>query len=93
MHEDRPQIDPAMQNEWYYVWKMISESELLDRKVTIRAFIAQMLEWFPEVFEPIADEEQKKSFIEKMGKSISREKSRWMQSGVEVPFRDMMSKW
>lgn len=91
--EDRPQIDPAMQNKWYYVWKMIAESELLDRKVTARAFIAQMLEWFPEVFEPIADEEQKKSFIENMGKSISREKSKWMQGGQEVPFKDMMSKW
>ena len=91
--EDRPQIDPSMQNEWYYVWKMVVESELLDRKVTVRAFIAQMLEWFPEVFEPIADEEQKKAFIEKMGKSISREKSRWVQDRQEVPFKDMMSKW
>lgn len=91
--EDRPQIDPSMQNEWYYVWKMIAESELLDRKVTVRAFIAQMLEWFPEVFEPVADEEQKKSFIEKMGKSISREKSKWVQDRQEVPFKDMMSKW
>lgn len=91
--EDRPQIDPSMQNEWYYVWKMIAESELLDRKVTARAFIAQMQEWFPEVFEPVADEEQKKSFIEKMGKSISREKSKWVQDRQEVPFKDMMSKW
>ena len=91
--EDRPQIDPAMQNEWYYVWKMIAESELLDRKVTVRAFITQMLEWYPEVFEPVADEEQKKAFVGKMEKSISAEKSKWMQSGVEVPFKDMMSKW
>ena len=91
--EDRPQIDPSMQNEWYYVWKMISESELLDRKVTARAFIAQMLEWYPEVFEPVADEEQKKAFVRKMENSISAEKRKWMQSGVEVPFRDMMSKW
>ena len=93
LSEDRPQIDPAMQNEWYYVWKMISESELLDRRVTARAFIAQMLEWFPEVFEPVADEEQKKSFVRKMENSISAEKRKWMQSGVEVPFKDMMSKW
>ncbi len=25
--------------------------------------------------------------------SISAEKRKWMQSGVEVPFKDMMSKW
>ena len=91
--EDRPQIDPSMQNEWYYVWKMAVESDLLERKATARAFIAQMLDWFPEVFEEIADEEQKKAFVGKMEKSISAEKSKWMQSGVEVPFRDMMSKW
>lgn len=91
--EDRPQIDPSMQNEWYYVWKMISESELLDRKVTVRAFIAQMLEWYPEVFDEMADEKQKTAFVEKMGKSISAEKRKWMQSGVEVPFRDMNHKW
>ena len=72
---------------------MISESELLDRKVTVRAFIAQMLDWFPEVFEEIADEKQKTAFVEKIGKSISREKSKWMQGGQEVPFKDMMSKW
>ena len=91
--EDRPQIDPAMQSKWYYVWKMIAESELLDRKVTVRAFIAQMLEWFPEVFEPVADEEQKKAFVRKMENSISREKSKWVQDRQEVPFKDMMSKW
>lgn len=91
--EDRPQIDPVMQNEWYYVWKMAVESDLLERKATARAFIAQMLDWFPEVFEEMADEEQKTAFVEKMGKSISREKSKWMQGGQEVPFKDMMSKW
>ena len=91
--EDRPQIDPSMQNEWYYVWKMVVESELLERKVTARAFIAQMLEWYPEVFDEMADEKQKTAFVEKMGKSISREKSKWMQGGQEVPFKDMMSKW
>lgn len=91
--EDRPQINPAMQNEWYYVWKMIAESELLDRKVTVRDFIAQMLEWFSEVFKEMADEKQKTAFVEKMGKSISREKSRWVQDRQEVPFKDMMSKW
>lgn len=91
--EDRPQIDPAMQNEWYYVWKMALESDLLERKATARAFIAQMLDWFPEVFEEIADEKQKTAFVEKIGKSISREKSKWMQGGQEVPFKDMMSKW
>ena len=91
--EDRPQIDPVMQNEWYYVWKMAVESDLLERKATVRAFIAQMLDWFPEVFEEIADEKQKTAFVEKMGKSISREKSKWMQGGQEVPFKDMMSKW
>ena len=91
--EDRPQIDPVMQNEWYYVWKMIAESDLLDRKVTVRAFIAQMLEWYPEVFEPLTDDVEKKKFVEKMEKSISHEKSKWMQSGVEVPFKDMNHKW
>lgn len=91
--EDRPQIDPVKQNEWYYVWKMAVESDLLERKATARAFIAQMLDWFPEVFEEIADEEQKKAFVGKMEKSISREKSKWIQGGQEVPFKDMMSKW
>ena len=93
LSEDRPQIDSAMQNEWYYVWKMAVESDLLERKATARAFIGQMLDWFPEVFEPIADEEQKKAFVRKMENSISAEKRKWMQSGVEVPFKDMMSKW
>lgn len=91
--EDRPQIDPVMQNEWYYVWKMAVESDLLERKATARAFIVQMLEWYPEVFDEMADEKQKTAFVEKMGKSISAEKRKWMQSGVEVPFRDMMGKW
>lgn len=91
--EDRPQIDPAMQNEWYYVWKLVAESGLLRRKVTVRAFVGQMLDWFPEVFEEMTDEEQKKAFVEKMEKSISAEKRKWMQSGIEVPFKDMNHKW
>lgn len=91
--EDRPQIDPAMQNEWYYVWKLVAESGLLRRKVTVRAFVGQMLDWFPEVFVEMADEEQKKAFVEKMEKSISAEKRKWMQSGIEVPFKDMNHKW
>lgn len=91
--EDRPQINPAMQNEWYYVWKIIAESGLLNRKVTVRNFIVQMLEWFPEVFEVMANEEQKTAFVDKMGKSISAEKRKWMQLGVEVPFKDMNHKW
>ena len=93
LHEDRPQIDPAMQNEWYYVWKLVAESGLLRRKVTVRAFVGQMLDWFPEVFEEMTDEEQKKAFVEKMEKSISAEKRKWMQSGIEVPFKDMNHKW
>lgn len=91
--EDRPQIDPVMQNEWYYVWKMVVESELLERKVTARAFIAQMLKWFPEVFEEMASEEQKTAFVAKMEKSISAEKRKWVQKGQEVPFKDMNHKW
>lgn len=82
-----------MQNEWYYVWKMVVESDLLERKVTARAFIAQMLKWFLEVFGEMADEEQKKAFVEKLEKSISVEKRKWVQKGQEVPFKDMNHKW
>lgn len=91
--EDRPQIDPTKQNEWYYVWKMLHESGLLDRNATRRAFIAQMLDWYPEVFDEVADDEQKKTFVRKMESSISAEKSKWTQGKVEVAFKDMNHKW
>lgn len=91
--EDRTQIDPSMQNEWYYIWKMVKDSGLLSRKVTVRAFIGQMLNWFPEVFEELAEEEQRAVFVRKMEKSISAEKRKWNSCGQEVPFKDMNHKW
>ena len=93
LSDDRYQINPSAQNEWYYVWKMIAESGLLAPKTTVRALIGQMLEWYPEVLETPADEEQKTAFVEKVEKSVSAEKRKWLLSGTEVPFTDMNHKW
>jgi len=91
--DERARIDPAKQNEWYYIWKMLAESKLLNRKATVREFLRQMMSWFPEVFEAEADDTQKSDAVIRMEKSISAEKKLWCKNGVETPFRDMNHTW
>lgn len=90
---DRPQIDPLAQNEWYYIWKGVKESEVFAKNVrtTVTAFINQMMSWFPEVLTNPSDEEERKVVVEKMMRSISVEKCKWMKGDNEVPIKDMVA--
>ena len=53
---------------------MLAESGLLNPKTTVRAFIGQMLEWYPEVLTEMTDKEPKTGFVGNMEGSISAEK-------------------
>lgn len=43
-------INPAVQNEWYYIVKAISESGVAKLKISDTKFVEQMVEWFPMLF-------------------------------------------
>lgn len=91
---DRPQIDPTIKCQWYYIWKILAESNLMIQdNNTVRAFLRQMIDWYPEVFEELVNEKQKMALVSKMEKSISTEKDKWKLAGKEVPFQDMLHKW
>lgn len=92
---DRPKINPAMQNEWYYIWKGISESSVCGRKISVQNFIEQMIAWYPWAFATFSNLAGKKAFMEKMGKSISHERKLWKYGPAkeEVPIKDMWAKW
>jgi len=88
---ERPQIDPKVQKEWYYIWKPLNESGLFARsaKVGVTMFIEQMMKWYPEVFPEHASDDERKAFVKRMVASISAEKSRWVKGEEEVPIKDM----
>jgi len=88
--QTRHQIAPSVKCQWYYVVKMIRESELLDPGTTDTRIIEQMMLWYPEAFE--TPQEMKKLMTE-MSHSISAERKRWTLDGREVPFSEMNSKW
>lgn len=92
---DRPKINPVMQNEWYYIWKGISESGVCAKRFSVQNFIEQMIRWYPWVFKEFQTLEEKKAFMEKMGKSISHERAHWKYGSAkeDVPIKDMWAKW
>lgn len=87
---DRPQIDPKVQKEWYYIWKPLNESGLFSgNKVNMTMFAEQMLKWYPEMFPTFTDEKEQADYSNRLMKSISAEKSKWEKDGPEVKIEDM----
>lgn len=71
------QINPRIQNEWYYIFIAISEAEVVARsRFSDVSFIGQMISWFPWLFHFDSAEEMIK-FKRKFAKSISMERSLW----------------
>lgn len=85
-------INPEVQSEWYYIVKAIKESKVA-KKFTITGFIEQMMEWYPMLF-PDETKEQWEKYKRRLSKSISGEKSLWVQGKMkeEVLLREMWSK-
>ncbi len=71
------QINPEYQNEWYYIFLAISESDVVIRRnFTDVNFFAQMIDWFPWLF--ISNETDRfEDLKRKFAKSISAERAKW----------------
>lgn len=71
------QIEPTVQNEWYYILIAIGEAEIVGRNVFSDVnFANQMISWFPWLFHFDTPEEMA-TFKRKFTKSISAERSLW----------------
>lgn len=86
-------INPAIQNEWYYIVKAIEESGVAKGKLTDTGFVEQMVEWFPMLF-PDETPEKFKEYKRKLTKSISGERTLWKQGRMKtvVTLREMWAK-
>jgi len=89
----RPQIDSSKKNQWYYIFKILKESGLLKPGVTDVRLIKQMIQWYPEVFGAFENKEQEKQIVDKMRKSITREKNYWIDENQEVSYGKMNDVW
>lgn len=85
-------INPAAQNEWYYIVKAVEESGVA-RNFAVTRFIEQMVEWFPTLF-PSDTQEEWEKFKRRLSKSISAEKKLWKHGVMqeEIPLKDMWAK-
>ena len=86
-------INPAVQNEWYYIVKAISESGVAKLKISDTEFVEQMVEWFPMLF-PDETPETFKKYKRRLLKSISAERRIWKQGkmNIEVTLKEMWTK-
>lgn len=86
-------INPAIQSEWYYIFKSIEEAKVAHGKLTVSGFIEQMMEWYPMLFPGDTKEEWDK-FKRKLTKAVSDEKSLWRYGKMKkvVSLREMWSK-
>lgn len=89
----RKRINPEIQSEWYYIIKAISESGIVKRH-SVNDFLDQMYRWYPSAFEEFESLEKRKRLFNRMGKSISHEKSLWrINSGEVVKIEDMWARF
>ena len=90
---ERKKINPEIQSEWYYIIKAILESGIT-KKHSINDFLDQMYRWYPSSFEKFESLEKKKKLFNRMGKSISHEKSLWrINKGEIVKIEDMWARF
>ena len=86
-------INPAVQNEWYYILKALEETKISRPKISVTEFIEQMMDWYPTLF-PNGTKEEKDKFKRRLSKSISVEKSLWRQGPLNevVSLSEMWAK-
>ena len=90
---ERKKINPEIQSEWYYISKAITESGITKRH-SMNDFLDQMYRWYPLAFERIESLEKRKELFNRMGKSISHEKSLWrINKGEIVKIEDMWARF
>ena len=90
---ERKKINPEIQSEWYYISKAIVESGVAKRH-SMNDFLDQMYRWYPLAFEKIESLEKRKQLFNRMGKSISHEKSLWrINKGEIVKIEDMWARF
>ncbi|MBR3413420.1 MAG: hypothetical protein IKG81_12105 [Bacteroidales bacterium] len=90
---ERKRINPEVQSEWYYISKAIIESGVAKRH-SVSDFLDQMSRWYPTAFEGTGTLKEKKKLFNRMGKSISHEKSLWqINKGEVVKIEDMWARF
>lgn len=86
-------INPMVKNEWYYIFEALQESGVCRKDVGDKEFVAQMMEWFPTAFSYDTPEEMK-AMVDKLRKSISRERALWKYGGAKevTKLKDMWAR-
>lgn len=80
---DVEQINPSVQNEWYYIMKGIRESGMASSSMGDTKFAGQMVAWFPGLFAEKIGEGESKDFVRNFAKSISAERNNYWTEGAE----------
>lgn len=87
---DCAKVNPAAQNELYFIMKGIKETSIVRSTMKNFDFAKQMVEWFPDLFaEKLEDCNKDKDLPRRIAKSISAERKNWKKNGEEVSIRDM----